>query len=190
MQSGVFTMLPTLVANIPPATMAVGSQNGIITANGCRLIGILDKHWRVIRCGKDPVLHGSPPIAISEIASHPSRIRRTKFQGKAGMARIIASSPTYIHARIAAARGSVIVLRELFNKGWRINLAGTRHVMVDGYANGWILSHDYSGSITLYYEPQNVYLSALLCSSATLIFALAMGVANKIRATRMPPSGA
>jgi len=175
-QSGVFTTRPRLAATIPPATLVVGSQNGKVSAEGCRALMQLDFHWRILRCGRNPVLTGQPPIAISTIALRTSAIRKIPVQGTVGPATIIFSNPSYIRVVLTASKGSVVVLRESFNTGWQISIPETSHVEVDGYANGWVLSHKYSGQATIYYAPQTLYSIALICSLAATLLALGVSL--------------
>ena len=180
MQSGVFTLRPKLLAMVPRSLIIVGSESGTVSSARCRFVMRLDNHWEALRCSKNPTLSAHPPIAISNIATKTSKVPESSHQGRAGTVTILAANPSYIRASISAIKGSVIVLRESYNRDWRINIPFARQVMIDGYANGWVLSRSYIGPISIYFTPQTVYSISLIISFVVFFIASLLAIAPSI----------
>lgn len=70
-----------------------------------------------------------------------------------------------------------LVLGESHSEGWAVTVEGAtveRHAMVDGYANGWLVTPDSAGplAVTLRWGPQRLVPMGLAVSGATVLVAL------------------
>lgn len=180
MQSGVFTLRPKLLVRAPRSLIIVGSESGTVSSARCRFVARLDYHWEVIRCLNNPILSAQPPIAISDIATKTAKVSERSQQGRAGSVKILGGDPSFIHASISAIKGSVIVLRESYNQDWRINIPHARHVIIDGYANGWVLSRSYTGPISIYFTPQTLYSISLIMSFVVFVITSLLAIGKRI----------
>jgi hypothetical protein len=64
----------------------------------------------------------------------------------------------------------ILVFSELFGSGWTMKSQQFQHILVNGYANGWILDQPGSFTTTVYYTPQsNLDLGYIVSLSATLV---------------------
>jgi hypothetical protein len=70
----------------------------------------------------------------------------------------------------------ILVFSELFGSGWEMKSQEFQHILVNGYANGWIIDRPGSFTTTVYYAPQSKldmgYMISLVASLATLILFL------------------
>jgi hypothetical protein len=170
---GLFTTRNSATLNMPPALLVVGDASGALQSRSCTLVRRLDEHFRVLKCGRDPVLHGRAPIIVSYARARASVPMPISSQGSTGSSDVISYRPWRITARLKAAAGSAIVLRESYDDGWSISLSGARHVLVHGYANAWIAATPVDGVVTFWYRPALVFFWCLGVSVATLIVCLA-----------------
>lgn len=75
-------------------------------------------------------------------------------------------------AHIRARAGSVLILRERYDRLWRCLDVPAVHVLMDGYANGWVLEHDEDRDVTVVYFGALPYYIAMLISFILLLSAL------------------
>jgi hypothetical protein len=74
--------------------------------------------------------------------------------------------PAELRAQVSGANGPfLLVLDESYAPGWRIEIAGRdtsaiRHVLVDGYANGWLIPWKGNYEVRFYYGPETVARAA------------------------------
>ena len=190
---GIFSLENRAPLPSPSAMIVAGSQDGHIYSTGCTNVRHLDGHWSILRCDKNPILYGKPPLAISLIAENARISQIHHLTGAIGDATILSESPDRLTVRIRAKPGSVLVLREQFSSDWVISIPGTYHVPVDGNMNGWLLPHGFDGIITVYFWP-SLYHDVAVAISATLVFATFLYTlsyrftGNAIRKQRRSPS--
>ncbi len=182
----VFTLRSNAMVSAPPGILIAGDAKGGLSAHGCHLLEQLSAHWRALSCSADPVLHGAPPLVVSQILPASFSFATTRTSGKKGWISEQLSSPIFVYGRMAGANHSVVVLRERFDVGWE-SLLPAKHIQIDGYANAWLLHADYSGPFLLWFKPGLFRLFAVFCSASLL--AVACVLTRSARTFRRGASG-
>lgn len=166
--AAIFALRDEMQLSSPPALLVAGDASGRIHARGCTLRERLDSHFVVLSCGKDPTLRGESPLVVAEARTLAELVPSQLPTGSTGSVSEIHSAPWSIDVRVDASRKSALVLRESYDEGWRISVEGTTHVVVDGYANAWILPRDIHGIVRLWYAPASTFFAAWWTSIATV----------------------
>ena len=177
-----FTMLRNDALASPPGTLLVGSQKGDAHGSGCITKAKVDTHWQLLSCGANPEISGTPPLAVSGLIT---QFRTQPDQAVPPLAGSVAAGPqtdSFILARVDAPAGSMLVLREGFDRLWQISIPGSHHVLADRYANGWILEKRYNGTVLIWYAGTAVRGLALAVSFLLVVFAAAVGL--RLRSNR------
>lgn len=169
--ASVFTLRTHAVLAIPPALVVAGSARGPV--RGCPTVLRLDAHFSLLRCGARPALQGAAPLVVAEAVAGGRPATPLAPSGARGAVQPLDESASSITARIAARAGSALVLRESYDARWGIDVPGARHVVVDGYANGWVLPRDVDGVVHIRFAPAPLFHAALAASMfAVLMLAL------------------
>jgi hypothetical protein len=168
---GLFTLRARAELPLPPATILAADAGSGPTARGCARVARLDAHHVVLRCGANSTLMGIPPLVISDARTHATLRTANTTTGSYGTVRLRLSLPSIVVADVTARKGSQLVLREGFDRGWQVWGAYGEHVRVDGYANGWRLNEPVAGRIVLYETLTMPYIVATMASIAALLLA-------------------
>jgi len=171
MPLNVFTMRDHIVARAPAGSYIVGSSGAHLLGSRCKRTLRLDRYWRVFTCHADPAFVGKAPILLSSVEPNALPAKRLRQEGSFGKVLSETSGSASINATIIANRGSAVVLRDRFDPGWKIDVAA-RHVEVDGYANGWVLTHDIDRTVHIWYAPQFERSAAIVTSILAMLLAI------------------
>ncbi|MER3410481.1 MAG: hypothetical protein C4306_10420 [Thermoleophilia bacterium] len=88
-------------------------------------------------------------------------------------------------------RPILLVLRETFDPGWRLEgVPGARHVRVNGYANGWVIKPRRAASVSLVYGPQRWVEIARLASIVAAAVSLLLVRPRWRRSPKLRAAGA
>ncbi len=171
--SGIFTTLPLATVGLPAhSSVLAGSADGKLAAAGCRRGQPVDMHFAVYNCDGAATFRGMAPIAVSEaISSGRIAFFRTSARGAHKLG-IVEDRRWRATLTIAAPPGSVLVLRERYDPGWKCASCDAIHARADGFANAWIFPNGAHGRITLLFEPARTYFAALALSMAALLAAI------------------
>jgi len=175
-----FTLQSSAKVGAPAAWLVAGSARGSPSSSSCSRIKMLDLHFALLRCGPNPTLRGVPPLVVSSAIVGGTPAQAKMRSGAPGRIDIIDSNSWRVRARVRAAAGSAIVLRETYDEHWRIDVPDLRHVEADGYANAWVLRAPIDRVVTLRYDLALPFFVALGVS-VTLV------LAGIIEATRRYP---
>lgn len=169
-----FTTRTRLGLPVSAAIIVAGDAKGNLFISGCSRAERIDDHFDVFRC--DPkqaqILRGSPPIVISQVLSSGTVLMAKPASGSKGTVKITQTLPWRESLWIKATAGSVLVLRQSYDHGWKISVPGASHVKIDGYANGWVLQNRYTGFVSVFYRPATLYFFALSISSIAFVLFL------------------
>ncbi len=84
------------------------------------------------------------------------------------------TSPTSIEGEVSASSEPyIITFGDAFDEGWTIETTPnttTRHIQVNGYANGWIVPSGPARSIRIIYWPQNLTIIGIMVSGISVVF--------------------
>lgn len=183
MPAALFTVRSSAKIDVAAATIVAGDESGRLRAGGCTAGRRLDAHFRIFACGANPVFRGTPPIVVSQVLAGATPATELRRSGANGSAVITAYSPWNVTARVQAAPGSAIVLRQTYDDSWRSSIPGARHVLVDGYANAWITPSRLDGKVRFWYAPAQEFFAALAASFFALIVS-GIGALSMLRRTQ------
>lgn len=89
--------------------------------------------------------------------------------------------PTHYRVNIVGATTPfILVFNESYNPFWQINLPGTPHFSINGYANAWRISRQGSYALDLFYTPQSRFKKGLLVTAIGFPLALILLAFTKI----------
>jgi hypothetical protein len=103
------------------------------------------------------------------------------------------SNPTDIRGVLNVSGKTVLVLSQSFDDGWRLVVNGqvepaSRHVLANGFANGWLIDHAINANWELQYVPEEratvgygVATVLLVGSAGTLLYRGTLGIRTRRR---------
>ena len=136
---GVFTTRASAEVDVPPSFVLVGSTTGDVHANACVLARRIDAHFELLRCRSHPILASEPPLVVAGIFANQPVLRGSTIAPTERGMTIVRADATSVDAHIAAGGATLLVLHDQFDPLWSLDVPG-RHVLVDGFYNGWILA--------------------------------------------------
>ncbi len=81
------------------------------------------------------------------------------------------------HVNNSSDRQFLLVFKEQYDPRWTTSITGATHVMVDGFANGWIINTPGVYDVEVYYMPQGYFYIGLVITGGTiLIIGIAYGM--------------
>ncbi len=134
---GVFSVNAVRPFSSPSAFFIAGDAAGRLHAPQCVKRMELDSHFGVFACGGNPVFSGAPPLVISSAIAGAAIRADSLPSGNYARVAVTSAWPFLYRVNINAKRGSVLLLRQRFDPLWRSSVPA-RHVVIDGFANGWI----------------------------------------------------
>jgi hypothetical protein len=182
--SGVFTARTRAQLIVPPAWIVAGDAVGTIHAQACARVRRLDAHFALLRCSQNPELRGSAPLVVASVTLGGSPAKSIAQTGAAGDARVLQTDAARLVLHVRGIAGSALVLRERYDSGWICSLAGARHVLVDGYANAWILPSNVNDTVTISYRPAAAFYVALAVSIGLVALFAIVPITLRLRIAR------
>lgn len=191
-RSGIFTLRSRAVLVLPRSSYVVaGSASGQIALSGCRLEQRLDEHFELFSCGNPPqTIRGRPPLVVAEASTGAVMRGASETQGAVGAATIVSSSPWMMRVEVTARAASVLVVRTAYDRHWACVLCRGRHVVVDGFANGWVLSKPRHGLVQIRLRGARWYFIAVAAAAAVLLSCIACAATHWLRRSGRTPSPA
>lgn len=86
-------------------------------------------------------------------------------------------NPTRYEVSVSASAPFLLVCGEDFDRGWKAYVDGReagQHLMVNGYANGWLLETTGEYEVTIEYEPQGLFDLAVNVSTVSVVAIMAL----------------
>jgi hypothetical protein len=84
-------------------------------------------------------------------------------------------NPTKYVAHVTTENPFLLVFSESYDPGWKAYINGeevTKHIMVNGYANGWYISNIGEYTVEIVYEPQKIFLVSVILSGVSGIIGI------------------
>lgn len=107
--------------------------------------------------------------------------------------------PTKYEAEVSGVQESpyVLIFNAKFNPSWKLSIERqdgsiapvTKHFMIDGYANGWLVTERAVKKLKIEYAPQAVFNKASVFSSASLLTGVAWLIFSFFRGSRKKENG-
>ena len=121
-------------------------------------------------------------LVINQIFSPQVFLSNTLSQAEESIPQIsyekIDQTKYAIHVR-EAVRPYLLSFGENYDEGWKVYLPGTHasisetdHLIVNGYANGWLISRAGNYDMVIEYRPQRLFYTGLIISGASMFFIL------------------
>ncbi len=173
---GLYTLLARATLAIPPANVLAGDASGKMRARGCKMRARVDAHFSLFSCERDPEFTGAPPLVVARVFRREPSPRKIFA---AAPVTIVESSATHLKANVDAPRGALLVLREQFDRLWRIDVPA-RHVRVDGFYNGWIVAPETHGTIDVTFVGEAPHAASLTLSILVTVAALAIAILRRV----------
>ncbi len=172
---GLYTLRPRASLAIGSSKVLAGDANGTMRARGCEVRARIDAHFALFSCASDPEFSGTPPLVVSRVFLSEPRPSRTFTPG---LVSIKESSATHLRAHVDAPRGALLVLREQFDRLWRIDVPA-QHVRVDGFYNGWIVAPETHGTIDVTFIGEAPHAASLTLSILITVAGLAISISRR-----------
>ncbi|MGD0996366.1 MAG: hypothetical protein ABR909_12690 [Candidatus Bathyarchaeia archaeon] len=93
-------------------------------------------------------------------------------------------NPTEYTVQVNASSPFFLVLGQNYDSGWQASVNGKnmgQHLVVNGYANAWYINKTGTYTITLEYQPQNLFYAGIAISIIALIVCVMYLSKNKIK---------
>lgn len=129
-----------------------------------------------------PEFGSNVAIFISEQLSPGERVTAQTTVGLVGSSEapevsFVKVNPTRYEVSVRTSAPFVLVCGEDFDRGWKAHVDGreaSQHLMVNGYANGWLLETTGEYKVTIEYEPQRLFELATNVSTVSVVAIIAL----------------